>query len=118
MHSLLFQLLIFCSAAIVFVPLFTRLGLGSILAYLFSGLLVGPMVLGWIKDPAVILHFSQFGVVFLQLPARPAATPTQPSPKTWYGTHGPTPPPAMAETRMESAPARNPNEVPKTWDRV
>lgn len=65
MHPLLVQLLIFCSAAIIFVPLFTRLGLGPILAYLFSGVLVGPMVLGWIKDPETILHFSELGVVFL-----------------------------------------------------
>ncbi len=65
MNSLLIQLLIFSSAAIIFVPLFTRLGLGSILAYLFSGVLVGPMVLGWIKDPVTILHFSELGVVFL-----------------------------------------------------
>jgi glutathione-regulated potassium-efflux system ancillary protein KefC len=65
MHPLLFELLIFSSAAIVFVPLFTRLGLGPILAYLFSGVLVGPMLLGWIKDPATILNFSGLGVVFL-----------------------------------------------------
>ncbi len=65
MHPLLIQLLIFSSAAIIFVPLFTRLGLGPILAYLFSGILVGPMALGLIKDPATILHFSELGVVFL-----------------------------------------------------
>lgn len=65
MHSVLIELIVFCSAAIIFVPLFTRLGLGSILAYLFSGILVGPMVLGFIKDPEVILRFSELGVVFL-----------------------------------------------------
>jgi len=65
MHNILIQLLIFSTAAIIFVPLFTRLGLGPILAYLFSGVLVGPMALGFIKDPATILHFSELGVVFL-----------------------------------------------------
>src|SRR6266567_2873944 len=50
-----------------------------------------------------------------QRPARPAATPTQPTAKIWYGTQGPIPPPANAETRIVSAPARNPNEVPKTY---
>ena len=65
MHSVLIELLIFSAAAIVFVPIFVRFGLGPILAYLFAGVLVGPMVLGWIKDPVVILHFSELGVVFL-----------------------------------------------------
>src|ERR1044071_9520954 len=65
MHTILIQLLILSSAAIIFVPLFNRLGLGPILAYLCAGVLVGPMVLGWIKDPVVILHFSELGVVFL-----------------------------------------------------
>ncbi len=65
MNTVLIQLLIFSAAAIIFVPLFTRFGLGPILAYLFSGILVGPMVLGWIKDPGAILHFSELGVVFL-----------------------------------------------------
>src|SRR5438105_3322815 len=54
------------------------------------------------------------GVGLRQRPARPAATPTQPSANTWYGTHGPIPPPISAETRIESAPAMNPNDVPKT----
>ncbi len=65
MNSVLIQLLIFSAAAIVFVPIFTRLGLGPVLAYLFAGILIGPMVFGWIKDPTVILHFSELGVVFL-----------------------------------------------------
>lgn len=65
MNSVLIELLIFSAAAIIFVPLFVRFGLGPILAYLFAGVLVGPMALGWIKDPIVILHFSELGVVFL-----------------------------------------------------
>lgn len=62
---MLIQLIIFSFAAVIFVPIFTRLGLGPILAYLFSGILVGPQVLGLIKDPVAILHFSELGVVFL-----------------------------------------------------
>ncbi|MBL8012222.1 MAG: cation:proton antiporter [Candidatus Omnitrophica bacterium] len=62
---MLIQLIIFSLAAVIFVPIFTRLGLGPILAYLFSGVLVGPHVLGLIKDPVAILHFSELGVVFL-----------------------------------------------------
>ena len=49
--------------AVVAVPLFRRLGLGSVLGYFAAGLLVGPSVLGLISDPASILHFSELGVV-------------------------------------------------------
>jgi monovalent cation:proton antiporter-2 (CPA2) family protein len=65
MHTVLTQLLIFSTAAIILVPIFTRLGLGPILAYLSAGIMVGPMALGLIKDPVDILHFSELGVVFL-----------------------------------------------------
>ena len=50
-------------AAVVAVPLFRRIGLGSVLGYFAAGLLVGPSVLGLITDPASILHFSELGVV-------------------------------------------------------
>ncbi|NWO09279.1 potassium transporter [Chromohalobacter salexigens] len=52
-------------AAIIAVPLFQRLGLGSILGYLAVGLLLGPSVLGFIAEPEEVLHFSEFGVVML-----------------------------------------------------
>lgn len=54
-----------CSAAVIFVPLFNYFKLGPILAYLFAGILIGPDLLGFIKDPQTILHFSELGVVFL-----------------------------------------------------
>ncbi|RAI01590.1 potassium transporter [Acuticoccus sediminis] len=50
-------------AAVVAVPLFRRLGLGSVLGYFTAGLLVGPSVLGLITDAGSILHFSELGVV-------------------------------------------------------
>ena len=49
----------------MFVPLFRRFQLGAILGYLFAGILIGPDVTKLIKDPKVILHFSELGVVFL-----------------------------------------------------
>jgi len=52
-------------AAIIAVPLFQRLGLGSILGYLCIGLLVGPSVTGFVSEPESILRFSEFGVVML-----------------------------------------------------
>ena len=62
---MLFDLLVIISAAILFVPLFRRFKLGAILAYLFVGVLVGPHLTGLIQDAETILHFSEFGVVFL-----------------------------------------------------
>lgn len=65
MHSVLIDLIIFSSAAVIVVPLFKWLNLGPILAYLFAGMLIGPSILGLVGDPQVILHFSELGVVFL-----------------------------------------------------
>ncbi|MGR7996951.1 monovalent cation:proton antiporter-2 (CPA2) family protein [Xanthobacter sp. ZOL 2024] len=50
-------------AAVVAVPLFRRLGLGSVLGYFAAGLLVGPSMLGLFTDAQSILHFSELGVV-------------------------------------------------------
>ena len=50
-------------AAVVAVPLFRRIGLGSVLGYFAAGLLVGPSVLSLITDAQSILHFSELGVV-------------------------------------------------------
>lgn len=50
-------------AAVIAVPLFRRLGLGSVLGYFAAGALVGPSVLGLFADPDSILHFAELGVV-------------------------------------------------------
>jgi len=50
-------------AAVVAVPVFRRLGLGSVLGYFSAGVLIGPSVLGLFTDPQAILHFSELGVV-------------------------------------------------------
>ncbi len=50
-------------AAVVTVPLFRRLGLGSVLGYLAAGLVIGPFGLGWFSDPQSILHVAELGVV-------------------------------------------------------
>ncbi len=50
-------------SAVVMVPIFRRLGLGSILGYLAAGLLIGPFGLGWFSDPTAILHVAELGVV-------------------------------------------------------
>ncbi|AXQ30110.1 potassium transporter [Solimonas sp. K1W22B-7] len=50
-------------AGVVAVPLFKRLGLGSVLGYLAAGLVIGPFGLGWFSDPQAILHVAELGVV-------------------------------------------------------
>ena len=50
-------------AAVVAVPLFKRLGLGSVLGYLAAGLAIGPFGLRWFNDPHTILHVAELGVV-------------------------------------------------------
>lgn len=51
------------AAAVVAVPVFRRLGLGSVLGYFAAGLLLGPFGLGWFSDPQAILHLAELGVV-------------------------------------------------------
>ncbi|MBN9264210.1 MAG: cation:proton antiporter, partial [Hyphomicrobium sp.] len=50
-------------AAVVAVPLFKRLGLGSVLGYLAAGLAIGPFGLGLFSDPQAIIHVAELGVV-------------------------------------------------------
>ena len=50
-------------AAVVAVPLFKRLGLGSVLGYLAAGLIIGPYGLGLLSDARTILHVAELGVV-------------------------------------------------------
>lgn len=50
-------------AAVIAVPLFRRLGLGSVLGYFAAGMLIGPSALGLVSNPLSILHISELGVV-------------------------------------------------------
>jgi len=50
-------------AAVVAIPLFRKLGLGSVLGYLAAGLVIGPFGFGWFSNPQSILHFAELGVV-------------------------------------------------------
>lgn len=51
------------AAGVVAVPLFRRLGLGSVLGYLAAGLLLGPSGIGLISDPGSVLASAELGVV-------------------------------------------------------
>jgi glutathione-regulated potassium-efflux system protein KefB len=56
---------IMLGAAMLFVMLFRRLGLGAVLGYLLAGALVGPHGLGLIGAPEEMLHVADFGIVLL-----------------------------------------------------
>jgi len=56
---------LFLGAAVTVVPVFKRLGLGSVLGYLAAGVIIGPSVLALIPDVEGALHFGEFGVVLL-----------------------------------------------------
>lgn len=63
--NFLLEAAIYLSAAVLAVPLFKRLGLGSVLGYLLAGMLIGPYALKLIADPEQVLNFAEFGVVLL-----------------------------------------------------
>ncbi len=59
----LVQVVALLGAGVVAVPLFRRLGLGSVLGYLAAGLAIGPFGTRLISDPQAILHIAELGVV-------------------------------------------------------
>jgi glutathione-regulated potassium-efflux system protein KefB len=64
-HGFLYQGLIYLAAGVIAVPLFKRLGLGSVLGFLAAGMLIGPWGLKLVAEPEAILGFAEFGVVLL-----------------------------------------------------
>ncbi|HUS32448.1 MAG TPA: monovalent cation:proton antiporter-2 (CPA2) family protein [Kofleriaceae bacterium] len=64
--SVLAQALVYLAAAVVFVPIAKRLGLGAVLGYLFAGVIIGPWVLGLVGGEGHhVMHFAEFGVVMM-----------------------------------------------------
>jgi glutathione-regulated potassium-efflux system protein KefB len=59
----LVQVVALLGAAVVAVPVFKRLGLGSVLGYLAAGLAIGPFGLRLFADAQAILHVAELGVV-------------------------------------------------------
>ncbi|WP_341675934.1 monovalent cation:proton antiporter-2 (CPA2) family protein [Niveibacterium sp. SC-1] len=58
-------LAVLLGATVLFVPLFRRMGLGSVLGYLAAGVLIGPYGLRAVADPESLLHTAEIGVVLL-----------------------------------------------------
>jgi glutathione-regulated potassium-efflux system ancillary protein KefC len=59
------DVLIFLAAAVVFVPLAARFGLGSVLGYLLAGVAIGPWGLGLIGEVDATHQLAELGVVLM-----------------------------------------------------
>ena len=60
--SFLPPILTFCAAAVIAVPIFRKLGQSAVLGYLAAGIVIGPSILGVIKDPDAIRSTAEIGV--------------------------------------------------------
>lgn len=61
--SELVKVVVLLAAGVIAVPIFKRIGLGSVLGYLAAGLAIGPFGLGFFADSQAILHVAELGVV-------------------------------------------------------
>ena len=52
-------------AALIFVTLFRRLGLGATLGYIVGGVVIGPQALALVRDPESVMRVSEIGIAFL-----------------------------------------------------
>jgi len=59
----LVQVVALLAAGVIAVPIFRRIGLGSVLGYLAAGLAIGPFGFRLFTDPQAILHIAELGVV-------------------------------------------------------
>ncbi|MEM7686527.1 MAG: cation:proton antiporter, partial [Pseudomonadota bacterium] len=55
----------YLAAAVIAVPVFKRLKLGSVVGYLVAGAIIGPSGVGLIEEAQSALSFAEFGVVLL-----------------------------------------------------
>jgi len=63
-HSIsLIAPVVLLAAAVIAVPIFKRIGLGSVLGYLIAGLIIGPFGFAFFHDSASILHIAELGIV-------------------------------------------------------
>jgi glutathione-regulated potassium-efflux system ancillary protein KefC len=64
-ESMLANVIVYLAAAVVCVPIASRLKLGSVLGYLAAGCLIGPFGLRLVDDPTATMHFAEIGVVLM-----------------------------------------------------
>lgn len=66
MTELLLGAFVFLAAAVVAIPIASRLGLGSVLGYLVAGVIIGPVLgLTGVQESVQIQHYAEFGVVMM-----------------------------------------------------
>ena len=67
MDGFLFAAVIYLGAAVIAVPVASRLGLGSVLGYLIAGIVIGPIfgLVGTSSEVTELQHFAEFGVVMM-----------------------------------------------------
>lgn len=62
----LFKAVVYLLAAVICVPIAKKIGMSSILGYLFAGILIGPFVLRLIgQEGQDIMRFAEFGIVMM-----------------------------------------------------
>lgn len=59
------QVAVFLAASVIAIPLFRKLGLGSVLGYLAAGITIGPWGVRVVQDAEGVLHVAELGVVLL-----------------------------------------------------
>lgn len=64
-HHAILNTIVFLAAAVVCVPIASRLRLGSVLGYLAAGCLIGPFGLGFVEDPHATMQLAEIGVVLM-----------------------------------------------------
>lgn len=65
MSGFLFQAFVYLTAAVIAVPIAKRIGLGSVLGYLFAGIAIGPLIGLVGNETQDLQHFAEFGVVMM-----------------------------------------------------
>ncbi|MEM9397168.1 MAG: cation:proton antiporter [Pseudomonadota bacterium] len=66
MTGLLLDCFVFLLAAVIAIPIASRLGLGSVLGYLVAGVFIGPVLgLTGSEESVEIQHYAEFGVVMM-----------------------------------------------------
>ena len=53
----------FIGSTVIAIPIFKRIGLGSVLGYLIAGLIIGTFGFAFFQDSTAILHIAELGIV-------------------------------------------------------
>lgn len=65
LHALLLNLALIFFLARIFGSLFNRFGIPAVLGEIFTGLLLGPSLLGWIEPQEVLKFLAEIGIILL-----------------------------------------------------